>query len=853
MQLAKRLILLIVLLGCSSFLLPSGRVEGQVVGTNTTGGIYADGWFHVFGEVTNTGSTNISALVSTTFRLPSGVSVPVSTNTMVDLLIPGQKAPFDLMLANSTLSSQYPSFDAPSVATNVFDNVPYRNFTAYNILPSVDNSGRYHLSGQVSNTAKNNVTFVQAIATFYDSLGSVNYANWSYVSSINLTYPNMPGAYSASFGITASNTDDIKSYRLQFQCDQYSVATPPTLPIGTPDFFLKTLTRTNTATQGSSATYVITVTPNRILNQTVSTVTLSATGLPPGSSYTFTPQNVTDTSTPSRLNLIIRPSTAIGVGTGKFLVTITGQDTAAVHQVSVILNVFAGNDFSIGVTPPTQSVVVGSTASYTVMLLSGGSFSSPVTLSISGIPTGSTAAFNSNGVTPTSAGIPIMLSISTSSSTATGASQFTVTGTGGSLTHSATASVTVSQSTTPYFTLSASPTANNAFRGSSTTFTVTVTSFNNFNSPVSLALTNNPPGTAGVFSPSSVTPNPNSPVQSTLNVSVAPDAIPGTYNITVTGSSPGVSSKSSQVTITISTLNAPDFSVYVLPATLSVTQNSSGTATIQVVSINSFTDTVNLALQNVPTGVTYSITNPAIAPFSGGYVYTKLTIQTSNSTSPGLYSLTLTASSASKTHTTPLGLDVINKTSSIGKCIIATATYGSELAPEVQFLRGFRDNLVLSTVAGTEFMKVFNTWYYSFSPKVASWIVQTPSVRDPIKVLLLPLLGILHLSEISYTNLAFAPEVAVTIAGLIASLLIGIIYLGPVLAVASRRAGQKRCKRLLTWTALVLVFSILLLTVGLLTYMSTLIMITSSILVLSTIILGSLFVPLLALKILNRN
>ena len=50
-----------------------------------------------------------------------------------------------------------------------------------------------------------------------------------------------------------------------------------------------------------------------------------------------------------------------------------------------------------------------------------------------------------------------------------------------------------------------------------------------------------------------------------------------------------------------------------------------------------------------------------------------------------------------------------------GGCLIATATFGSELAPQVQYLREIRDNTVLQTQSGTAFMTGFNQFYYSFS------------------------------------------------------------------------------------------------------------------------------------------
>ena len=52
-------------------------------------------------------------------------------------------------------------------------------------------------------------------------------------------------------------------------------------------------------------------------------------------------------------------------------------------------------------------------------------------------------------------------------------------------------------------------------------------------------------------------------------------------------------------------------------------------------------------------------------------------------------------------------------------CLIATASYGSELAPQVQMLREIRDNILLDTYSGTLFMNTFNSVYYSFSPQVA--------------------------------------------------------------------------------------------------------------------------------------
>lgn len=114
------------------------------------------------------------------------------------------------------------------------------------------------------------------------------------------------------------------------------------------------------------------------------------------------------------------------------------------------------------------------------------------------------------------------------------------------------------------------------------------------------------------------------------------------------------------------------------------------------------------------------------------------------------------------------------------RCIIATATYGSELSPNVQFLRGFRENYVLNTYAGMNFMTVFNTWYYSFSPRVAITISTHNTLRNIMKILIYPLIGILHVTATIFNLFGFYNEFAIIISGLIASSLIGIVYITPL-------------------------------------------------------------------------
>ncbi|MBT5200941.1 MAG: copper-binding protein [Thaumarchaeota archaeon] len=80
-----------------------------------------------------------------------------------------------------------------------------------------------------------------------------------------------------------------------------------------------------------------------------------------------------------------------------------------------------------------------------------------------------------------------------------------------------------------------------------------------------------------------------------------------------------------------------------------------------------------------------------------------------------------------------------------GGCLIATAAFGSEMAPQVQQLRELRDNTILQTDSGSSFMSTFNQFYYSFSPVIADYEREQPIFKEAMKVTLTPMLSSLSL------------------------------------------------------------------------------------------------------------
>ena len=97
----------------------------------------------------------------------------------------------------------------------------------------------------------------------------------------------------------------------------------------------------------------------------------------------------------------------------------------------------------------------------------------------------------------------------------------------------------------------------------------------------------------------------------------------------------------------------------------------------------------------------------------------------------------------------PIQDQVQNNNSEGGGCLIATATYGSEIAPQVQFLREIRDNKLMTTESGASFMSGFNKVYYSFSPYVADYERENPAFKEMVKIGITPMLSTLSIMSMA--------------------------------------------------------------------------------------------------------
>ena len=126
------------------------------------------------------------------------------------------------------------------------------------------------------------------------------------------------------------------------------------------------------------------------------------------------------------------------------------------------------------------------------------------------------------------------------------------------------------------------------------------------------------------------------------------------------------------------------------------------------------------------------------------------------------------------------GMCVVEQNEKGGGCLIATAAYGSEMAPQVQFLREIRDNTVLQTQSGVSFMSAFNQFYYTFSPTVADYERENPVFKEAVKIGLTPLLT--SLTILNYVDIDTEQEMLGYGIGII-MLNIGMYFVAPAVVI----------------------------------------------------------------------
>jgi hypothetical protein len=356
------------------------------------------------------------------------------------------------------------------------------------------------------------------------------------------------------------------------------------------DFSLGVTPQSQQVPQGGSTSFTATVTPQ---SGFTGTVNLGTTGLPAGVTASFSVPSLT--SGDSTLNVMVGNS----VTPGTYPFTITAVSGTITHNANATLEVQAP-DFALSVAPPLQQVLQGGSTSFTATVTPQNGFTGTVTLSESGLPAGVTANFTVTSLTSGDS----TLNVTVGNSVTPGTYPFTITGTSGTLTHSANASLEV-QAAGDY-AVTVTPASRKIPQGAKTSWTATVTPQNGFTDPVTLSVSGLPAGVTAAFTVPTLTSG-----NSTLNVAVDGSVAPGTYPFTITGTS-GTRSHSANATLIV--LVQGSYTVTITPASQTVTRNSSSTYTVAITPLKGFHWTVDLTVQGTGGHITASLDPASVGP-----------------------------------------------------------------------------------------------------------------------------------------------------------------------------------------------------------------------------------------------
>jgi subtilase family serine protease len=206
-----------------------------------------------------------------------------------------------------------------------------------------------------------------------------------------------------------------------------------------------------------------------------------------------------------------------------------------------------------------------------------------------------------------------------------------------------------SSTSSPSFTLSASPASLTVLQGSSGSSTVTSTVSGGFDSAITLTASGQPTGVTVGFSLSPITGAGSSAVTFT----VAPTTATGTYSITLTGTS-GSTVSSATVSLTV-TSTAASFSVSASPTSISINRSSSGSVTVSTAVTGGFDSAIALSASGQPSGVTITFSPTSLT----GASTSNMKITVSRRASTGTHAITISAKSGTTTHTTTVSLDIL--------------------------------------------------------------------------------------------------------------------------------------------------------------------------------------------------
>ena len=314
-----------------------------------------------------------------------------------------------------------------------------------------------------------------------------------------------------------------------------------------------------------------------------------------------------------------------GSYTATVTAAITGPWGTRTKSATLTINVEESvRDFTLSVSPPSASVRRGGSVTFTVDVGRVGSFDDPVSLSVRGLGSGFQYSLSRNSQAPP---FSSTLRITASQGVPLSTVSFTVVGEGGGISHNASASLTVTEE--PGFTISLDRRELTMSRGGRGSFVISVNGYGGFVQPVTLAISNLPPGCSASLSANGLPPS----YQSIVTLSTG-DAAPGNYTVGITASGGGITRTSSLRLVILGATSTPEatttagtstrtsegkapaetvtgtLDLHVVPTSLELRPGESGSLAITVTGSGS--ERVAFTLSGLPPDANYSFNPPTL-------------------------------------------------------------------------------------------------------------------------------------------------------------------------------------------------------------------------------------------------
>ncbi|MEM2899229.1 MAG: hypothetical protein QXT63_00400, partial [Thermoplasmata archaeon] len=377
----------------------------------------------------------------------------------------------------------------------------------------------------------------------------------------------MPGSYLIK--ITASAPSQSKTIIINV-----NVLSPP-------DFRIEVSPASGICEAGSFCNFEVKLLP---LYGFTGTASLSIAGLHPSMSY-FATNHTLKPNVPEYVTIYTTTSTPSGIYSIEVCATEISM-LPVIHSHNTTYNLTVTNMPDFTITLSTSSIVIlqGNSANVAVNVTKLNSFSGSVSLSVSGLPEYSTVSFSSSNVIPNATST---LTITIDESTPQGSYVLSIIGNSSGLLHYANLTLIVSGM--PSFEISASPSNATVQAGSSTSYSITVSSINGFSQPVNIAVQGLPPGTTANLSPTTLTPTGISIL--TIQTSLATPV--GSYTIQIYANGGGLQDS---CTVILKVNEGPNFILQAQPYYNSTNPGSYANFNISIIPQNGFAYPVTLSV-----------------------------------------------------------------------------------------------------------------------------------------------------------------------------------------------------------------------------------------------------------------